>query len=103
LGCLLRLRTLGYRGAWTFRGAGHRAGEVEGMMHGNRRKFLVAASMLPLAAIAGRAHARDLIGEWISAPERGNWREDFDALASVSQVTSNLPIFSPETVSYVEQ
>lgn len=72
-------------------------------MDRNRRKFLAAAGAVAATSFVGGAHARDLIGDILSAPERGNWREEFDARAGVSDVSSNLPIFSPETVSYVEQ
>jgi murein L,D-transpeptidase YcbB/YkuD len=73
-------------------------------MNWNRRKVLGTAGVLAASALAGRAQARDLLGSIINAPERGNWREDFDApQAGSADVATNLPIFSPETISFVEQ
>ncbi len=72
-------------------------------MEWNRRKFLGTAGAMAAAALAGRAQARDLLGDIISAPERGNWREEFDAQGGVTPVASNQPIFSPETLANVEQ
>jgi L,D-transpeptidase YcbB len=73
-------------------------------MNISRRKLLSGASALAATAIAGAASAQDVIQEIIVAPKRGNWNDEFDARASHSaEVASNLPIFSPETVSYVER
>ncbi len=73
-------------------------------MKASRRHFLTGASAMAAAAIAGAARAEDVIADFLNSPRRGNWNEQFDA--SVSQggkVASNLPIFSPETVTYLEQ
>ncbi len=73
-------------------------------MKASRRYFLTGASAMAAAAIAGAARAEDVIADFLNSPHRGNWNEQFDA--SVSQggkVASNLPIFSPETVIYLEQ
>ncbi|CAG0956272.1 MAG: L,D-transpeptidase family protein [Rhizobiaceae bacterium] len=73
-------------------------------MKASRRYFLTGASAIAAAAIAGAARAEDVIADFLNSPHRGNWNEQFDA--SVSQggkVASNLPIFSPETVIYLEQ
>ncbi|HHZ09963.1 MAG TPA: L,D-transpeptidase family protein [Rhizobiales bacterium] len=73
-------------------------------MRTSRRYFLTGASAMAAAAISGAARAEDVIADFLNSPYRGNWNEQFDA--SVSQggkVASNLPIFSPETIIYVEQ
>lgn len=73
-------------------------------MKASRRYFLTGASALAAATIAGAARADDVIADFLNSPSRGNWNDQFDA--SVSQggkVASNLPIFSPETVTYLEQ
>lgn len=71
----------------------------------SRRFFLSAAGALAAAtALTGVASAQDVIGEILSAPRRGNWDDQFDARATKNdKVASNLPIFSPQTVSYIEQ
>lgn len=74
-------------------------------MKANRRFFLTGAGAIAAAALTGTANAEDVIGDILNSPRRGNWNDQFDA--SVSQgggkVASHLPIFSPETVSYIEQ
>ena len=73
-------------------------------MDRNRRNFLGgAASALAVAMATGSASAQDLIRDFLNAASRGTWREEFDARTEVTEVTSHLPIFSPETVGYVEQ
>jgi murein L,D-transpeptidase YcbB/YkuD len=73
-------------------------------MNTTRRSFLTAAAALAGTALAGNAFAQDAIGEILSSSRRGNWDDTFDARASQGgKVASNLPIFSPQTVSYVEQ
>lgn len=72
-------------------------------MNRNRRHFLAAAGAFAATATAGTAQARDLIGNLLSSPARGNWNDEFDARAGSGKVASNLPIFSPETVGYIEQ
>ncbi len=70
----------------------------------SRRFFLSAASALAVTTIAGAARAQDVIGDILSSSRRGNWDDQFDARANKNdKVASNLPIFSPQTVSYVEQ
>ncbi len=70
-----------------------------------RRLFLSGAAAIAATAVAGPALAQDVIADIIKAPKRGNWDDQFDARASQTgtKVASNLPIFSPETVSYIEQ
>jgi murein L,D-transpeptidase YcbB/YkuD len=78
-------------------------------MNTSRRLFLAGASLLALDLIAGAALAQDAvepdaIGDILKSERRGNWSDDFDAQASQgAKVASKLPIFSPETVSYLEQ
>ncbi len=71
----------------------------------SRRSFLAGVSAIAASAIPGGALAQDVIGEILSSTKRGNWDDQFDARASQSgdKVASNLPIFSPATVTYIEQ
>ncbi len=70
----------------------------------SRRFFLSGAGALAAAAFSGAASAQDVIGEILKSDRRGNWDDQFDARASQGdKVASNLPIFSPQTVIYVEQ
>jgi murein L,D-transpeptidase YcbB/YkuD len=72
-------------------------------MKTSRRTFLMSAAAL--AASASGAGAQDVIQDILNANRRGSWDDQFDAKASASgaKVKSHLPIFSPETVSYIEQ
>ncbi|MEZ5811726.1 MAG: L,D-transpeptidase family protein [Rhizobiaceae bacterium] len=72
-------------------------------MNKNRRQFLATAGALAATAATGQAQARDLIESLLNAPGRGNWDDQFDARAGNGKVASNLPIFSPETVGFIEQ
>ena len=73
-------------------------------MNFDRRSFLTGLAALGGSALCAPALAQDMIQSVLSAPRRGNWNEEFDARASLSgKVATNLPIFSPETVSHVEQ
>jgi len=73
-------------------------------MKASRRVFLSGAAMFAAVAVAGRASAQDVIGDILKSERRGNWDDEFDARSSQGdEVASNLPIFSPETVLYVEQ
>ncbi|APH72981.1 L,D-transpeptidase family protein [Aquibium oceanicum] len=73
-------------------------------MKTDRRTFLTGAGAMAATAVAGSAHAQDIIRDLILSPKRGSWNDQFDARASEGgKVATNLPIFSPETVSYVEQ
>lgn len=78
-------------------------------MDNSRRLFLVGASLLALDLAAGSALAQDAaqpdaVGAILQSQGRGNWSDDFDAQASESgeKIASKLPIFSPETVLYIE-
>jgi murein L,D-transpeptidase YcbB/YkuD len=73
-------------------------------MKTSRRLFLTGAGLLAASAFSGVASAQDVIGDILSSSRRGNWDDTFDARASQSgKVASNLPVFSQQTVSYVEQ
>lgn len=73
-------------------------------MRSDRRSFITGMGALAATAFSGSAFAQDAIQSILNAPRRGNWNEQFDARASDSAaVQSNLPIFSPQTVAYVEQ
>ena len=70
----------------------------------SRRFFLSGAGMLAMAAFSGQVQAQDVISEILQSNGRGNWDDTFDARASDGdKVASNLPIFSPQTVMYIEQ
>ncbi len=74
----------------------------------SRRAFLTGAASVATTLIAGRAFAQetgaiDAIGAVLKSERRGNWDDQFDSRANqADKVASNLPIFSPQTVSYIE-
>ena len=74
----------------------------------SRRSFLGSAAAVGASVVAGSAAAQALaqttVESIINAPRRGAWDDQFDAQASRNavKVKSSVPIFSPETVSYVE-
>ena len=73
-------------------------------MKTNRRLFIAGAGAIAATAIASAASAQDVIREIITSPRRGNWDDQFDARPSQGdQVASTLPIFSLQTVAYLEQ
>lgn len=73
------------------------------LMNTTRRSFLTAASTLALTAIAGAASGQNVVDEVLQSSSRGNWDDTFDARASEGgKVASTLPVFSPQTVSYVQ-
>jgi murein L,D-transpeptidase YcbB/YkuD len=68
-----------------------------------RRSFLTGAGALAVTALASPAFAQTVVDELLNA-RRGGWNDQFDASASNgARVASTLPIFSLETVAYVEQ
>ncbi len=72
-------------------------------MNTSRRFFLAGAAALGALSVTG-ARAQDVIRDIINSPRRGNWNDQFDASSSHgAKVASTLPIFSPETVSFVER
>ena len=70
----------------------------------SRRFFLSGASALAATLVAGKVSAQDVIDDILKSSSRG-WDDTFDARVSSSggKVASNLPIFSPQTISYTEQ
>ncbi|WP_274629330.1 L,D-transpeptidase family protein [Arvimicrobium flavum] len=73
-------------------------------MKTSRRRFLVNAGALAATTLSGSAMAQDVIHDLLNAPRRGNWNDQFDARASEGgKVESTMPIFSPQTVVYIEQ
>jgi L,D-transpeptidase YcbB len=78
-------------------------------MNHSRRLFLAGASLVALDLVAGTAFAQDAgqkpdaIGEILQSQARANWGDDFDAQAAAGQkIASRLPIFSPQTVDYIQ-
>ena len=83
-------------------------------MNTTRRLFLTGASLLAMDMLARAAFAQDaavapdpaspdVIGDILKSDRRGNWSDDFDAQASQGEkVASKLPVFSPQTVTYIE-
>jgi murein L,D-transpeptidase YcbB/YkuD len=74
----------------------------------SRRTFLAGASAIAASLVAGRALAQeaetDVIGAVLKSDRRGNWDDQFDSRANeVGKVSSTLPIFSPQTVGYIQQ
>jgi len=54
--------------------------------------------------MTGAANAQDFLDAIIRSPRRGAWNDQFDARASAGgKVATNLPIFSQETVSYLQR
>jgi murein L,D-transpeptidase YcbB/YkuD len=70
-----------------------------------RRTFLSGAGALAAAAIGGPAVAQTVLDEFLRAPRRGVWNDQFDAKASetAARVQTNTPVFAPETASHTEQ
>jgi murein L,D-transpeptidase YcbB/YkuD len=71
----------------------------------HRRTFLSGAATLAAAAIAGPAAAQTVLDEFLRAPRRGMWNDQFDAKASATtaRVQTNTPVFAPETAAHTEQ
>ncbi|MDP3897180.1 MAG: L,D-transpeptidase family protein [Mesorhizobium sp.] len=74
-------------------------------MNTNRRFFLTGIGALAASTIAGGAFAQDVIQDILESSRRGNWDDQFDARASTGggKISSHRPIFSAETVAYVQQ
>ena len=74
---------------------------LEGM---SRRRFLTgAATVAGAAAFAGAARAQSALEGVLTAPNRGGWTDQFDTrAASVRNVASYQPVFSPETLSSMQ-
>ena len=74
-------------------------------MKTSRRTFIAGAGAVAAAALSQPARAQSTINDILSSSTRGGWDEQFDARASTQsgRVVSTSPLFSPETVSYIEQ
>jgi murein L,D-transpeptidase YcbB/YkuD len=70
-----------------------------------RRTFLTGAGSIAAASLAAPALAQTVLDEFLRAPKRGAWNDQFDAKASAgaARVQTNTPIFAPETTQYTEQ
>ncbi|KTQ98196.1 MULTISPECIES: L,D-transpeptidase family protein [Aureimonas] len=80
--------------------------ETDRMQNGlSRRRFLAgAATAAGAAAFAGAARAQSALDGVLAAPNRGGWTDQFDTrAASVRNVASYQPVFSPETLSSMQQ
>jgi murein L,D-transpeptidase YcbB/YkuD len=73
-------------------------------MKTNRRHFLASAGALVAGAWSSSAFAQNAVDQVLGAARRGTWTTQFDArgAASSGAVATNLPIFSQETLTYVE-
>jgi murein L,D-transpeptidase YcbB/YkuD len=73
-------------------------------MNTTRRSLLATAGALALTVVAGGASAQNVVDQVLQSSRRGNWDDTFDARASEGgKVASTLPVFSPQTVMFVEQ
>jgi L,D-transpeptidase YcbB len=73
-------------------------------MQASRRQFLAGIAGLATAAVPGTSFAQDVLSDIFEASGRGDWDMQFDARASQGgKVASTLPIFSPQTLGYIEQ
>ncbi|MEO3387637.1 L,D-transpeptidase family protein [Mesorhizobium sp. CAU 1741] len=74
-------------------------------MKTSRRTFLTGTGALAATALSQTAYAQTAIDEILSSSQRGLWDDQFDARASTQdgKVVSTEPIFSPATVSHIEQ
>ncbi len=74
-------------------------------MKTSRRIFLAGAGALAATALSRTAQAQNAIDEILSSNQRGSWDDQFDARASAQsgRVVSTTPVFSPETVTHIEQ
>ena len=70
-----------------------------------RRTVLKGVGALAAAAFGGPAVAQTVLDEFLQAPRRGSWNDQFDAKASATgaRVQTNTPIFAPETAMHVER
>src|SRR5690606_8254585 len=75
------------------------------LMKTSRRTFLTGTGALAATAVSQTAFAQSAIDEILSSSQRGVWNDQFDARASTQEakVVSTEPIFSPGTVSHIEQ
>lgn len=72
-------------------------------MKTSRRMFLSGAGAAAASLLSGSAGAQGFVDDFIKARRRSVWNDSFDAHASqAGQVATNLPVLSPQTVSYTE-
>ncbi|MEP1206007.1 MAG: L,D-transpeptidase family protein [Rhizobiaceae bacterium] len=63
-----------------------------------------AGVLSPLSPFAQDAHAETAIDRILNANNRDRWGDQFDARSrETSRVSSNTPIFAPQTIDYVHQ
>jgi murein L,D-transpeptidase YcbB/YkuD len=74
------------------------------VMKTNRRHFLASAGALMAGAWSSGAFAQNAIDQVLGAARRGTWTTQFDARGADNEgrVATNLPIFSPQTTTFVE-
>jgi murein L,D-transpeptidase YcbB/YkuD len=74
-------------------------------MKTSRRTFLTAAAATAAGAYSSAAFGQSVIDEILASTQRGSWNDQFDArsVATSGKVESTSPIFSPSTVSHIEQ
>ncbi|WP_062212264.1 murein L,D-transpeptidase [Aureimonas sp. AU12] len=70
----------------------------------SRRGFVAgAASFVGAAAFGGAARAQSALDGVLAAPNRGGWNDQFDTrAASVRNVASYQPVFSPQTLNSMQ-
>ena len=74
-----------------------------GFMQIKRRHLLAGAGAMALTAASG-AKADDVLQEIFNTRGRSAWNDQFDSRYSANQkIETNQPIFSPATLSYVQQ
>ncbi|KQT51027.1 amidase [Aureimonas sp. Leaf454] len=72
----------------------------------SRRKLLAGAAAAGAAMMPGVALAQSALSDLLAAPTRGNWDDQFDTRGSnggSAKVSSNQPVFSPNTVTSMQQ
>lgn len=74
-------------------------------MKTSRRSFITGAGAIAATALTQSAYAQSAIDEILASTQRGSWDDQFDSRASAQpgKVVSTSPIFSPNTVSHIEQ
>ncbi|KQT53087.1 MULTISPECIES: L,D-transpeptidase family protein [unclassified Aureimonas] len=72
----------------------------------SRRKLLAGAAAAGAALLPGAAFAQSALSDLLAAPTRGNWDDQFDTRGSsggTAKVSSNQPVFSPNTITSMQQ
>ncbi len=69
----------------------------------NRRFFMVSLASVAAVSLGAPAKAQTALNDVLAAPGRGQWDDAFDVqIKGRQQVATNLPVMSPQTVSYLE-